>query len=374
MIRCKLLIVGLISAATLSATPARAEIWIGLSAPLTGTYAWVGVSAEEGAKLAVAEFNAEGGLLGELIEIITVDDYCAGDQAVAAAQKLIEAKVAVVFGPMCSGAAIPVSKIFAEAGILMISPVATNPKLTEQGFRNVFRVVGRDDVQGKIAGDRLASTWGDKKIAILHDGEAYGKVLAEETKTRLNEHGITEVIFKAIQPRQVDYSDVVKEMKTAGIDVLYYAGYAPEAALLLRLARETGANLQLVGGDALGVEDFGLIAGTVSENTLFTNYLDPRERPEAAAVMARIAYSSEGRVGPIMAYAAIQVWAQAVETAGTFEWEAVAETLRAGKFDTVLGRIAFDEKGDVIGYETFIWYVWRDGIPVPLEDAPAAGE
>jgi branched-chain amino acid transport system substrate-binding protein len=95
-------------------------------------------------------------------------------------------------------------KVFAEAGVLMISPTATSPKLTEQRFRNVFRVVGRDDVQGKIAGDLLASRWGDKKIAILHDGEAYGKGLAEETRNRLSERGVTEVMFEAIQPRQVD--------------------------------------------------------------------------------------------------------------------------------------------------------------------------
>ena len=165
-----------------TASLVHAEVLIGLSSARTGTHAWVGVNSEEGAEMAVADLNAKGGVLGEPIEMITVDDYCEGDQAIAAAKRLVAAKVAAAFGPLCSGAAIPASKVFAETGVLMISPTATSPKLTEQGFRNVFRVVGRDDVQGKIAGDLLASRWGDKKIAILHDGQAYGKGLAEGTR------------------------------------------------------------------------------------------------------------------------------------------------------------------------------------------------
>ena len=148
---------------------------------------WAGGDTERGAEVAVADLNAKGGVLGEQIELITVDDYCDGEQAVAAANKLVADRVVAVFGHQCSGAAIPASKIYADAGILMISTFATNPKLTEQGFTNVFRVVGRDDLQGRIAGDLLAERWGDKPIAILHDGQAYGKGLAEETKKRLNE-------------------------------------------------------------------------------------------------------------------------------------------------------------------------------------------
>ena len=114
-------------------------------------------------------------MLGEQIELITADDYCDGEQAVAAANKLVADGVVAVFGHQCSGAAIPASKIYADAGILMISNVATNPKLTEQGLANVFRVVGRDDLQGRIAGDLLAERWGNKPIAILHDGQATAK-------------------------------------------------------------------------------------------------------------------------------------------------------------------------------------------------------
>jgi branched-chain amino acid transport system substrate-binding protein len=350
-------LLGLLCFMLTTTTPAYAEVRIGLAAPMTGPNAWAGDRTEEGAKLAVADLNAKGGVLGKQIEMITADDYCDGAQAVAAANKLVAAGVVAVFGHQCSGAAIPASKIYADEGILMISNGATNPKLTEQGFPNVFRVIGRDDVQGRIAGDLLADRWGSKPIAILHDGQAYGKGLAEETEKRLNERGIGEAMFEAIEPGKPDYWDIVQEMRSKGIEVLYFGGYMHEAALIIRQAREHGYGLQLVGGDGISDEDFGLIAGPASDGTLMTLYPWP-SGPEAAALTAKFSGASRP---PFEPYAALQAWAEAVEKAGTFETKAVTDELRASEFDTVVGRIGFDEKGDVTGYETFVWYVWKDG-------------
>jgi branched-chain amino acid transport system substrate-binding protein len=346
-----------------SPSPAHAEVRIGLAAPLTGTMGWAGGATERGAEVAVADLNAKGGVLDELIRLITADDYCDGEQAVAAANKLIASGVVAVFGHQCSGAAIPASKIYSEAEILLMSSEATNPRLTEQGFTNVFRMVGRDDLQGRIAGDLLAERWGDKSIAILHDGQAYGEGLAEETKKRLNERGIAEAMFEAIEPGRADYWDIVQKMRTMGVEVLYFGGYQREAALIMRQAREHGYELQLVAGDAMGGEDFELIAGPASDGTLMTFYPSP-SGPEAADFAAKF---TEGFRPPFTTYAALQAWAQAVETAGTLETKAVAEALRGHEFDTVLGRIGFDAKGDVTGYDTFVWYVWKDGTYAPVE-------
>jgi branched-chain amino acid transport system substrate-binding protein len=342
---------------------AHAEVRIGLAAPLTGPYAWGGAGTERGAETAVADLNARGGVLGEQIEMTTADDYCDGEQAVAAANKLVADGVVAVFGHQCSGAAIPASKIYSEGDILMVASEATNPKLTEQGFTNVFRMIGRDDLQGRIAGDLLAERWGNKPIAILHDGQAYGRGLAEETKKRLNERGVAEAMFGTIEPGKADYWDVVQKMRASGIKVLYYGGYQAEAALIIRQAREHGYELQLVSGDGISSEDFGLIAGPAADGALMTLYPSP-SGPEATAFGARF---SEGLRPPFPAYAAVQVWAQAVEKAGTFETKAVADALRTGEFHTVLGRIGFDEKGDVTGYETFVWYIWKDGKYSPVE-------
>jgi branched-chain amino acid transport system substrate-binding protein len=348
---------------TLLSGAAHAEVRIGFAAPLTGSLAWGGVEMKESAEIAAADLNARGGVLGERIEVVAVDDYCHDDQAIAAANKLIAAKVAVVVGHPCSSAALSASRVYFEASVLMISTFATIPKLTEQGFRNVFRVVGRDDLQGRIAGDLLAERWGTKPIAILHDGQDYGKGLALETKKRLNERGIFESIFEAIEPGKADYWDIVQKMRATGVEVLYYGGYQHEAALIIRQAREHGYDLQLVAGDGINNEDFGLIAGPASDGTLITFPPAP-SHPGAAELAARF---TEAVRNPSTTYAALQVWAQAVDMAGTFETKAMADTLRSGEFETVLGRIGFDAKGDVTGYETFVWNIWQGGKFAPVE-------
>ncbi len=277
------------------------------------------------------------------------------------------ARAEVVIGHQCLGAAIPASAIYAAAGILMISDFATHPKLTEQGFRNVFRVVGRDDLQSRIAGDLLADRWADRPIAILHDGKAYGRGLAEQTKQRLNERGVNEVMFEAIVPGQPDYGDVVERIVNADVEVLYYGGYVQEAGLLARQIAERGHAVQMVTGDGVGSEDFALVAGPASNGALTTAPpLPVVDDPEVAA----LAEGSANPQGTFAAYTAVQVWAQAAQAAGSFDVEAVAQALRSHRFDTLVGTIGFDQKGDVTGRDTFVWHVWQDGEYAPVQEPP----
>src|SRR5262245_16469303 len=185
----------LLALALLAAYPARAEIVIGVAGPMTGKEAWSGEQIQRGAEMAVADINAAGGLLGDQLRLVTADDFCDPQQAVVAARKLVDDGAVAVMGHYCSGASIPASKIYAEARVLQISPASTNPLLTEQGLANVFRVVARDDAQGVVAGNYLAERWGDKKIAILHDGTIYGKGLADETRKQLNKRGVKEIMY-----------------------------------------------------------------------------------------------------------------------------------------------------------------------------------
>jgi branched-chain amino acid transport system substrate-binding protein len=363
---CGRLIVAL--APAFGASVGHADVQIGLAAPLTGGMAWFGEQSQRPVEQAVAELNKAGGLLGQPVEVVTADDYCAGEQAVAAAHKLLAAGVEFITGHPCSGAAIPASGIYQSAGILMISNSATNPKLTEQGFSNVFRMVARDTIQAEMTAAYLARRWAGREIAILHDGEAYGMGLAEEAKVQLNERGTEEVIFDRITAGQADYTETLSRLEAAGVDVLFYAGYAPEAGLLARQSKDRGLDLQIVGPDSLQTEYFWHVAGTAGEGVLFPSYADPRQNKEAAQIVESFrAQGFEPEGITLYSYAAIQAWAQAVEQAGTFETEAVAKVLREGEFDTVLGTIGFDEKGDVTGVETFAWYVWRGGNYVPLE-------
>jgi branched-chain amino acid transport system substrate-binding protein len=352
---------------------ARADIPIGFSSALTGPYAWVGEPHLAGTELAIAELNAAGGVLGEQLHLIVVDDGCNAEQAPLAAEKLVSEAVAVAFGATCSGAAIPASKIYRRAGILMIEAGATNPRLTEEGDGRIFRIVGRDDRQGVLAGDYLADRWSGKDIAVVHDASAYGQGLAEEVKKRLNQRGVSEALLATYAPGAMDYSALLDRLRAASVDVLYLGGYSPEAGLIVRQARDRNYDLQLVAGDALSTGEFWLIAGPAGEGTLFTSFSDPTRDPRAAEVMSRV----QGRIQQpnaraLYSYAAVQLWADAVGRAGTADTQAVTEALRVGGFDTILGTVGFDAKGDVTGHEPFAWYVWQDGEYRPLAGAPAS--
>jgi len=338
---------------------AQAQIKIGVAAPLTGNAQGAGEQLQVGAQRATADINANGGLLGQQLVLIPVDDGCDPKQAEAAARQLVSQRVAFVAGHYCSSASIAASPIYEAAGIIMFSPGSTNPKLTEGGHKNVFRVCGRDDKQGVIAGDYLADAYGKNNIAIIHDGQTYGSGLAEVTKKQLNKRGVTEVMFDSYAPEQKDYLSLVEKLSAAKVDVLYVGGYVADAALIIRQAREKLPALKLVGGDALASEDFLMIAGEAGEGAYFTFGPDARLRPEAASIVAAFrdkdGYEPAGYT--LYAYAVVQAWAQAVQQAGSLESAGVIGALHKGKFDTVLGNIGFDEKGDVTGISPFVWYV-----------------
>jgi len=357
-------------AVVLATSSVHAEILIGSAGPITGKMAWFGEQHQRAVEMAVAEINQRGGLLGQAVEFVVADDFCDAEQAVAAANKLIAYGVDVVIGHNCSGAAIPASRVYADAGVLMITGTATNPIITDQGFDQTFRMVARDTLQGEMAAAYLAEHWADRRIAILHDGEGYGQGLAEATKAELNRRGVTEAIYDQITPGQADYSETLAKLEAAGIDVLFYGGYQPEAALLIRQARDRGYGLELIGSDALVTEYFWHVAGPAAVGVRFVSMADPRTNAEAAPTVAKFradGYEPEGFT--LYSYAAVEVWAQAVEKAGTVEAKAVAEALRTQKFETVLGTVGFDDKGDVYGYEPFTWYVWQEGDYAPAADA-----
>jgi branched-chain amino acid transport system substrate-binding protein len=340
---------------------AQAEIKVATVGPMTGPYASFGDQMRRGAELAVQDLNAAGGVLGQQLVLSVEDDACDPKQAVAVANKLVSEGVIFVAGHFCSGSSIPASNVYEEESVLQISPASTNPKLTEEGGDNVFRVCGRDDQQGIVAGNLLADEFGDKKIAVLHDKTAYGKGLADETKKQLNARGIDEAMYEAYTAQEKDYTALVSKMKAAGIDVFYVGGYHTEAGLMIRQAHEQGYTPQLVSGDALVTDEFWKITGDAGSGTLMTFSPDPRKNAAAAPVVEKFRaqnYDPEGYT--LYTYGAIQAWAQAVEKAGSTDLDAVIGSLRGNKFETVLGSIGFDEKGDVTA-PGYVWYVWKDG-------------
>lgn len=353
--------------ATAAPPNAAADIPVGFANPLSGPFALSGERNRVAVEMAVQDLNERGGVLGEPLRLIPVDDVCGQQRAVDAAHELVEAGVRVVIGHFCSHSSLLAAGIYETADILMITPSSTHPRLTEEGRRNVFRLNGRDDRQGKLAGDFLAQNWGGRRIAIVHDGTTYGEGLALEARAQLRVLGEKEAIYEQYTPGADDYTDLLARLERANVDVLYVGGYGPDAGLILRTARERDNDLQLVGGDGLGMEGFWTVAGERGEGAIFSGRPDLRGRPAAAALLARFqAAGVVSRSGGLGAYAAVQAWARAVERAGSLELAPVARALRRGSFDTALGRVAFNDKGDLTE-AAWQWKVWTDGDSIPLE-------
>jgi branched-chain amino acid transport system substrate-binding protein len=353
----------LVALLSLAAWPAAAQIKIAVAGPMSGANASFGAQLREGAEQAVADINAKGGILGQQLVLDVQDDACDPRQAVSVANAIAEHGDVFVAGHFCSSSSIPASKVYTEEGILQISPASTNPAYTDQGGWNTFRICGRDDQQGKVAGTYIAQHYKGKKVAILNDNSAYGHGLAEETRKAMNAAGMQEAMFQAYVPGDRDYSALVSRMKEAGINVIYLGGYQTEAGLILRQAKEQGMDVVLIGGDALVTNEFWGITGPAGNGTLMTFAADPRKLPQAKAVVDEFAAKKIDPEGYVLySYAAVQAWAEAATKAGTTDAQKVAAALKANHegWDTVLGPIAFDAKGDVT-QSNYVFYVWKDG-------------
>jgi branched-chain amino acid transport system substrate-binding protein len=345
---------------------ARAEdLTVAVVGPITGQYATFGEQMRRGADLAVKNINAKGGVLGRKLNLLVGDDACDPKQAVNVANQMANNGVLFVDGHYCSGSSIPASAVYAENGVLEISPASTNPKYTDdakaKGWNNVFRVCGRDDAQGRVAGRYIAEHFKGKPVAILHDKSPYGKGLADETKKALNAAGVKEAMYEATNDTDRDFSALISKMKQANIGVIYLGGYHTEAGLLVRQAHEQGLNATLISGDALATDEFWSITGAAGEGSMMSFPPEPRNLPSAQAVVAQFkeqGYDPEGYT--LFTYAAMQVYAQAVTLAKSDKLDDVSKAMHANKFDTVVGTIGFDAKGDVVGPD-YVMYVWHNG-------------
>ena len=343
---------------------------IAVVGPVTGQYASFGQQMQNGGELAVADINEAGGILGKTLDLEVGDDACDPKQAVAVANQMAGENVALIAGHYCSGSSIPASHVYAESNLVQISPASTNPALTDdRAGPNIYRVCGRDDQQGRVAGNYLAKHFGDKNIAIIDDKTAYGKGLTEEVKKTLNADGKQEVLAESYTAGEKDYSALVSKLKQADVDVLFIGGYHTEAGLIARQMRDQGMDTIVMGGDALVTQEYWSITGPAGEGTLMTFSPDPRKNPAAAEVVARFkekGIEPEGYV--LYTYAAVQAWKQAAEKAGTTDVAEVVKALNENEFDTVVGKFKFDEKGDP-NLPPYAVYRWSNGAYEEIGDA-----
>ncbi len=338
-----------------------AELTVVAIGPMTGSHALFGEQLRQGTEMAVANINAAGGILGRKLRLIVEDDACDPKQAVAAANKAVGEGASLIAGHFCSGSSIPASKVYTEEGIIQISPASTNPKLTDEGGDNIFRVCGRDDQQGAVMADYMAENFKDKKIAIIHDKTAYGKGLADEVRKQLGKYGIKEALYDAYTIGERDYSALVSKLKENSIEVIQIGGYHTEIGLIARQAHEQGYNPILMVGDTVATREYWDIAGPAAEGTLMTFSPDPRKNPDSKSLVEQFRKSGhEPESYTLYSYTTVQVWAQAVERAGSADMNKVIAALRDGEFNTALGTISFDDNGD-ISAPSYVVYEWKDG-------------
>ncbi len=359
----KLVWSGIALAASLAfAGTADAQIKIGVAGPLTGPNAAFGAQLKNGAEQAVADINAAGGINGQKLELSLGDDVSDPKQGVSVANKFVGDGVKFVIGHFNSGVTMPASEVYAENGIYMISPSATNPKITERGLWNVARTCGRDDQQGEVAAQYIATTLKGKKVAIVHDKTTYGKGLADETQKGINKAGIKEVLYEGVNTGEKDFSALVSKIKASGAEVVYWGGLHTEGGLIVRQMRDQGVGAVLMSGDGITTDEFAAIGGPGVEGTLMTFPPDPQKRPEAAEVVKKFLdknYKPESYT--LYSYAALQVIAESATDAKSVDPKKVAEATRSGKkFKTVIGDLSFDKKGDITRPD-YVVYTWKKG-------------
>jgi branched-chain amino acid transport system substrate-binding protein len=353
----------LLGAAILWSSGAYSEtIKIALPGPLTGSVTQYGDMARAGAMTAVEQLNAAGG--ATRFELVPIDDACEPKQAVLAANKIVSQGIKFVVGHLCSGATIAGADIYENEGVVMISPAATAPQLTEAKPRKfIFRTIGRDDQQAPAAARYIAKTLKPKKVAILHDKQSYGQGLANSVRTTLEAEKMPVALFEGINAGESDYSAVITKLKAQGIDVVYYGGYFPELGLLLRQAREQGLKAVFVGPEGAGNKNLNAIAGPAAEGLLLTQPADFSADPANAAITQAFLNKKRDPVGGFQmpAYAAIQVLAQAIAATKSDDPAKVAAYLHSHSFKTAIGVIEFNPKGDLKSFK-FDIYVWhKDG-------------
>jgi branched-chain amino acid transport system substrate-binding protein len=348
--------------ALIGASGASAQLKVGVAGPLTGPNAAFGAQLKNGAEQAAADINGKGGINGQTIELVFGDDASDPKQGVSVANKMVGDGVKFVIGHYNSGVTMPASEVYQENGIFVITPAATNPKITERGMWNVFRTCGRDDQQGEVAGKYIADKFKGKKIAIVHDKTTYGQGLADETRKTLTKSGIKEVLYEGINTGEKDFSALASKIKAAGADLVYWGGLHTEGGLIVRQMRDQGLKAPLMGGDGIASEEYAVIAGPGAEGTLMTFGPDPRKNPASAEVVKAFATKN---VNPeaytLYSYAALQVIALAAVDAKSLDPKKVAEATKSGKaFSTVIGDLAYNKKGDITRLD-YVMYVWKKG-------------
>jgi len=350
--------------------PAPQTIKIGLAGAQTGSDGQIGLSMLNGSQIAIDEWNAKGGVLGKKIETVVLDDEASGQKAVTVAQSLIDSGVVAVIGHFNSGCTIPASRFYNDAKIIEISPGSTNPQYTEQGFPYAFRVCGRDDQQGEVIATFLHDKLKLNNIAILSDKTTYGDGLATVVKKAFEDKGGTVAVFQGIGKDDRDFRTNISVIKGSGAQALVWGGMYGQGGPLCVQLRQAGLTIPFVSDDGCQDQAFVDTVGGNAPDVYLSFGKDYHNLPAAQPFLQKYQdkyHQAEGAYS-VYGYDAANVLLTAITTAGTTDADKVAAVLKSQTFDTILGKIEFDAKGDLKEAGYVIWTV-KDG---KLQELPAA--
>jgi branched-chain amino acid transport system substrate-binding protein len=339
--------------------PARvaSELRIAACAPLTGPQAKIGTDMLRGAEIAIEEWNARG-VLGRKVVMLKGDDEATPKQATAVAREMVNKQVVGVIGHFNSGCTIPATAIYHDAQIIVITPASTNPTVTDRGMPGVFRVCGRDDAQGSVAARYAVKVLTAQRIAILHDKTAYGQGLADEFKKTLESLGVQPVYYGGVPKEETDFRAIVTSIKNAHPELWYFGGIYDQGGPLLNQARQVGLTAPLMSGDGLIDKELIKTAGANAEGTFLSFGPDPERVPSAKAFLDKYR-AKHGEPGPysIYGYDACNVLLSAFQNAGTTDFKTVTAYMKQNSFDTAMGKLEFDARGDIKGSYYIMWVV-----------------
>jgi branched-chain amino acid transport system substrate-binding protein len=337
-------------------TPVAAQagvIKIGMAAPITGQQAHIGLDIKNGTQLAIDDANAANIEIGGVklkFEMLAEDDEASPKTATVVAQKLADAKVVGVVGHFNSGASIPASRIYSDAGIPQISPSSTSPVYTNQGYKTTFRLVANDSQQGPAIGNFVVKKLGAKKVAIIDDRTPYGQGLADEVEKTIKAAGAEVVKREFTDDKSTDFTAILTTLKGLKPDVIVYGGVDPQAGPMAKQMKALGLTAKFIGGDGWQTPNFIKLAGDAAEGALASVPGLPKDQmPGGKEFLARFKskYNMEVELFAPFGYDAVNVFIDAMKRAGSTDPAKFLPEVGKTKMNGIIGPIAFDEKGDI---------------------------
>jgi branched-chain amino acid transport system substrate-binding protein len=357
---------GATSSSGLLAAPTDVIVKIGHAAPLTGGASHLGKDDENGARLAIEEINAHGLVIGGkkiTLELDSEDD--AGDprQATQVAQKLVDDKVVAVIGHLNSGTSIPASRIYSDAGIVEISPSATNPTYTQQGFKTTYRLVATDAQQGPALADYASKVLKARSVAIIDDSTAYGQGLANEFENRAKSAGMTVVSHDAATDKSIDFRAILTKLKGERPDVIMYGGMDSTGGPLAKQAAQLAMNTKILAGDGVCTPKVAGLAGEASKNIICSIAGMPLEKMEQGKAFESryfARFNKQIEVYAPFTYDAVYIIVDAMKRVGSIEPANILAAMPSTAYAGVIGLTQFDSRGD-LKQSTISLYEYVDG-------------